>query len=323
MRPPAPVPSTLLGRPFHRDEAIELGVSARQLEHRRFVELLPRVYRHTDTLMTPQAWVSAASLALPPDAHVSHQTRLVGLGLEYGSLMPMHFTIGRDLHLAVPNVFLHRTVRLPAATAAGVSVAASVVGFASIARQLDVIVVIDWLVHRGHLDIATLERIVVEDWWRPGTGTTGAALVHVEPRSRSLPESEVRVLLCCAGLPRPVSNDALHAGDTLLGYGDLVYRDLRLVIEYEGRQHALDTAQFQRDIHRYRSFRDADVAYLQITREMLRHPRTVVTAIHQAMVARGYVGPAPDFGPTWQRLLEVPDPLRHHARPRRSSRHAF
>lgn len=322
MRTPRPAPAELIGRPFHRREASALGVTSRQLQNPRFVRVFPSVFRLRETVMTPRAWVEAARLTLPPDACVSHQTRLVRLGLQIGPLFPLHFTVPRDLHLAATpdQIFLHRTISMPEADDDGVSVAAAVIGAASLLRLVDVIALTDWLVHRGHLSTASLLHLVTEDDWRPGVESVREALPLLDPRSRSIPESEVRSLIVAAGLPRPESNaDVYDDEGTFLACADLLYRALRLLIEYEGRQHAFDVEQFERDIHRFGGLRRGDFAYLQITASMRRTPVALVRHVHSVMVQCGYDGAAPRFGAEWMRLLATPERLRHERRTRGAS----
>jgi very-short-patch-repair endonuclease len=64
-------------------------------------------------------------------------------------------------------------------------------------------------------------------------------------------ESRLRLLIVIAGLPAPTVNFTIRAEDgTVLMRFDLSYPDLKLIIEYDGRQHARDDAQWGRDIHR-------------------------------------------------------------------------
>ncbi|MGJ9411368.1 hypothetical protein ACHAAC_01550 [Aeromicrobium sp. CF4.19] len=316
MRTTNTVPDELSMGVFHRQRALELGVTSRMLQHPRFVQVFPSVYRLEHVELAPLDWIRAAELTLPSDAKVSHLTRFVQLGLQIGDLFPLHFTIGRDHHRpALQDVFLHRTVKMPTVGHDGVSVAAAFVGAASLLRLLDAVKVGDWLLHRDELDLHVLVRLLEQDHWRPGVDCARRALALLERRSRSLPESEVRCLLVASGLPCPETNLDLHdEKGVFVGCGDLVYKRLRLIIEYEGRQHALDTAQFQRDVHRYAGFRARDLAYVQVTAPMMKTPRTLVHTIHRAMVERGYDGPPPRFGADWQRLLPEPEPW-HHRRP--------
>lgn len=293
-------------------------MTSRMLQHPRFVPVLPSVYRHETHELTPPDWVRAAELTLPPDAVVSHQTRFVRLGLVQGDLFPLHFTVGRDLHLPdLPRIFLHRTLRMPRCTDAGVQLATALIGTAAELPLIDVVCAGDWLLHRGLLRLDSLRRTLVLEHWRPGAPAARQAADLLRSCSRSPMESQVRCLLVAAGLPEPESNaDVVDADGQFLACADLYYRWLRLLIEYEGRQHALDAAQFQRDIVRYARLRDQGYAYVQVTQAMAASPRVLVETIHRSMRAAGYDGPAPRFGSAWAAMLTAPAPWQHH--PRRS-----
>ncbi len=88
-----------------------------------------------------------------------------------------------------------------------------------------------------------------------------------------------------------------------LGCGDLVYRRWKLLIEYEGRQHAMDPVQFASDIDRYSRWRADGWDYLQVTQARLASPRALVRRVHGMLVERGYDGPVPEFGAGWDALF--------------------
>jgi hypothetical protein len=278
------------------------------LRHPRFTEEFPRVYRETSTTLGDAGVVEAARLSLPPDARVSHVTAFRRLGLEYGPLEPLHFTIGRELHLAIDRILLHRTVLMPPHDDESVSIEAAFIGACSHLRLIDLIKIGDWLLHRSHLDVRRLLRLANEQDWRPGAAGVEVVVPHLDERSRSLKESEVRAVLVFSGLPVPDVNVDLFDGSRFLGCVDLLYRLWKLIVEYEGRQHALDAGQFNHDIHRYALFRDGDWAYKQVTAEMLHHPRALVMDVHRLLCSRGYDGPAPVFGRRWRSLFESPTP---------------
>ena len=64
-------------------------------------------------------------------------------------------------------------------------------------------------------------------------------------------ESRLRMLLVLAGLPEPEVNVILRSpeGDWFMRF-DLCLRQLKLIIEYDGRQHADSPAQWKRDSRR-------------------------------------------------------------------------
>jgi hypothetical protein len=307
MRRPTPLPSHLADRAFHRDEAIASGISARMLEHPRFVEVFPRVYRTGDVVLTPDALIAAARLTLPADAVLSHLTRFVPLGLDLGPLLPLRFTVGRDHHLTFDRIFLRRTVSLPPHRDGSLEPEGALLLAAAELVPVEVVMVADWLLHRGHLRLDRLRSLVHEQRWRTADGLVEELLPWMDGRAASLPESRLRCLLVAAGLPSPEVNADVHdASGRFLARGDLVYRWWRLVVEFEGRQHALDAQQFQRDLHRYRGLREDSWDYVQVTSSMLAHPRTTVLLIHRALVRAGYDGPPPTFGARWEAMLAAP-----------------
>jgi hypothetical protein len=315
MPAPRPVPPQLLTGPFTRTYAERLSVSSTMLEGRRFVRLFPRVWRHIDHRMTAGDWVEAARLASPAGAQVSHQTRIRLLGYDDGPERPFHLTIEGDLHIAIDDIFVHRTVRMPPCDDSGVTPAAAYVQCCEDLRLIDLIKMGDFLLHGDHATRAEIVEIAARDPWRPGAEEVASVVPWLYPRSRSPKESEVRALLVAAGLPRPEVNVDLVVDGVWLGCVDLLYRTWMLVVEYEGRQHAFDVEQFNGDIGRYGGFRRRDVAYVQATQEMLNQPRALVRHVYDELVRRGYDGPPPEFGDQWRALFRrVPSTRRWDSR---------
>ena len=171
MRTPRPVPAHLRSRAFAREEALEAGITPRMLQHKRFEAIFPSVYRLRGAVLTPRQWIAAARLALPADSRLSHGTALWELGLELGELKPLHFTVARDLHLTIDDIFLHRTEVMPWSGDQRVSVEAAFVGAAMSMRLIDVIAADDWLLNRDYMTKAALAQFIERDPWRPGTAS--------------------------------------------------------------------------------------------------------------------------------------------------------
>lgn len=284
------------------------------LQHERFEQDFPSVYRLAGLELDDRGLIAAARLALPEDARISHGTRLRLLGVERGPLAPIHFTVPRDLHLDIPGIMLHRTVVMPTNNGRTVTVEAAYVGFAATARKLDLIVVGDWLLHHGHMSKeAVLEEAAAQPW-RPGAAQVVEVVPLLDGRARSLPESEARAFLTFAGLPRPAVNLDVHDDGGFLGCGDLVYQLWRLIIEYEGGQHWTDADQIASDADRYAGLRRAGWEYVQVTKKHIARPKAMVRTVHRALVARGYEGPDPSFGLHWESLFTAPRLIRRAAR---------
>lgn len=154
------------------------------------------------------------------------------------------------------------------------------------------------------MTIAEVAELAARDDWRPGARQARKVLVHLAAGSRSPKESEMRVVLSFSGLPTPDVNADVEYSGRRIAIVDFLYMWWRLVLEYEGRQHALNTTQFQTDITRYARLREAGFEYVQVTNQMLGQPRALVLLIHQILVRRGYSGPAPSFGHHWNSLFE-------------------
>jgi len=275
------------------------------LRGRRFRRIFPTVWVCVDHVMTRLDWIAAAGLAVPDRAQLSHVTRLQALGLDIGAHEPYHFTVAGDLHIALDDVFVHRTEVLPPLDDVGVTPAAAFVQFCATARMIDAIKVGDWLLHRRHMTVLEVAELARRDSWRPGSVQARRVLTHLDGASRSLKESETRALVVFCGLPAAESNVDLVVNGRWLGCVDLLFRLWLLVLEYEGRQHAETAEQFARDIERYAGFRDEAVAYLQITNRMLARPRTLMRQVHRMLVARGYDGPPPVFADRWNSLFQA------------------
>ncbi len=309
------VPEPLLSGPFTRRRALELGASKKMLAGSRFVRVHPRVWRHRDHEMTRADEIEAARLALPARARLTHVTAIQRLGLGFGPRWPLHFVIEGDLHLDLDGIFLHRTKARAPSDDVAVIPGAAFMSYCSTARLLDAVVVGDWLLQHGHMSKTELVELALAAPWRDGADEAVFALGHLDGRARSVKESETRALLTASGLPDPVPNHPVDLGDDATAIGDLVYVEQGLVVEFEGRHHQQDRGQYVRDIERYALFRAHGVPYLQVTREALARPRTLVGTVYRALVGLGYDGPVPEFGARWQSLFR---PVRELLPPRRT-----
>lgn len=309
------IPTPLLTGPFTRLQAAEQGVTKSMLTGARFVRLHPRVWRHRDYVMSWDDEVAAARLALPPDARTTHLTRLQRLGLDFGARHPLHFVIEGELHLALDGIFLHRTKLLAPCDESDVLPAAAYIAYCSTARVIDAVKVGDWLLHHGHMTTRGLVDLALAAPWRDGSDEALFVLDRLDHRSRSLKESELRSVLEAAGLPAAEPNRPIDLGGDAVAIGDLVYVDHGLVLEFQGGHHQEDREQYVADIERFALFRGYGVPYLEVTRESLARPRTLVGTVFRALVGLGYTGPPPQFDGRWVGLFR---PIHELLPPRRT-----
>jgi len=309
------VPEPLLSGPFTRSRAIDLGATKKMLAGRRFVRVHPRVWRHRDHAMSSDDNLRAARLALPARAHLTHISRIQALGLDFGSRSPLHFVVEGDLHLDLDGIVLHRTKKLAPCDDDDIVPAAAFISYCSTARLIDAIIVGDWLLHHGHMTLAELITLALDAPWRDGADEALYVVDHLDPRARSVKESELRGILEASGLPHAEPNHPLELSGDAAAIGDLVYVDHGLVVEFEGAHHQEDRGQYVADIERFALMRAHDVPYLQVTRELLARPKTLVGTVFRALVKLGYAGPPPEFGERWSALFR---PVRDLLPPRRT-----
>jgi hypothetical protein len=296
-----PLPDELMSGPFPRQRALDLGISARVLEGRRFVRVHHAVYRHRDHVMTFDDEIRAARLALPAGAHPTGATRLRLAGLSFGPSFPLRFVVEGDLHLTLERVFLHRTVLLPPVDDVGVTIPAAFVALCARATTIHAISVGDCLLSRRLMTVDDLGAVAAGAEWRAGAREALWVGRNLDARSRSPQESALRAMVAFSGLPAPEPNAPVL--DDAGPHADLWFPEFRTAVEYEGAQHQVDRPQYVADVDRYRLYRDHDVRYLLVTKESLATPKTVVRRIHAQLVKGGYEGPPPDFGADWDLLM--------------------
>lgn len=112
----------------------------------------------------------------------------------------------------------------------------------------------------------------------------------VRQGAESRPETLVRLAIVQAGLPEPDLNVDVHAADgSFIGRGDMVYRRHRVIVEYDGDQHRVDTRQYDHDIGRLDRFAAQGWRVVRLTgRAFFADPRTCLARIEQALVAGGW-----------------------------------
>jgi hypothetical protein len=306
------VPAELAEVPFATTRALALGLTPSALHGQRFRRLFDGVHVTATTPMTLQLWIAAARLVVPPDAVVSHLTRLRLLGIGVGPRWPLRFESAHSLRVRRDRIHVARVAALPPARA---GLASPEHCFAVACADLDLVdavIVGDQLLHLG---LATVESLSAAVRRRRGRGvrTARRALALVREGSESPRETLLRLMLVLAGLPEPECNVNVGTDEAFIGRGDLVYLAYRLVVEYDGRQHADVRYQWLRDLDRHDAFDLSRWRTVRVTAERLRSPRTVVAGIHAKLVAQGYRGPAPAFTDEWRELFEQTTAARRSA----------
>ena len=102
-------------------------------------------------------------------------------------------------------------------------------------------------------------------------------------------ETRTRLLIVLAGLPEPDVNLILRApdGSWRLRF-DLWYRDIKLLIEYDGRHHSESTSQWERDIYRREELDQLGYRLVVVTSRGIHHdPERTLQRVREALRDRG------------------------------------
>lgn len=289
--------------PFTVAQARSRGISRTMLEGKRYRRLLVGVHIRSDVPLSLWVWLQAAFLVLPADATVTHVTGLHVRGVHVGPPWPLRFVSTHRRQVRRPRLRVSRALALAPRRGRLASAEHCFVASCVDLDLVDAVTAGDWLLHRGHVTLDALRAYVAASQ-ADGSVLARRAVLLVRARVESPRETYVRLLLVLAGLPEPRCNVDLGVDLSFIGRADLLYAEYRVVVEYDGRQHALDADQWERDLDRLDGFDVMTWGHVRVTAQRLRRPREVVRQVYARLVAGGYRGPAPVFGPEWTALFE-------------------
>ena len=303
------LPADLADRPFTTAEALAAGVSLTVLSHARFRRLHRGVWIGAHIPLDLATRIKAARLVLPEDVVVSHLTALALLGIESVPDGPLHFSTNTRLRSRQDGIVLHRREGWLHPDHVGdipvVGPDRAFVDSAVLLTHRDLVRAGDALIRRG---LTTLDRLTAYAFDRHLDGVQRArrAVGMVRERVDSVRETDLRLLLRFARLPEPEVNGwIVNDAGVAIARGDLVYRKFRVVVEYDGRHHALDPKQVQKDHRRRERLAAAGWTLITITTQDFKDPLGIVRRVHDALVAHGYAGPAPVMSSTWHRWFDA------------------
>ena len=291
--------------PFTRAEAHRAGITDSMLRHRRFRPLFRGVYILASVELSMRIWCLAALRVAPADAVVSHLTALRLYGLEVGGPWPLHLSTRTTTHSRQRGIRTHqRKRRVESVVLGGMPVTSPERTLVDIATKVGLVQLVqacDWMIHRGH---TTAERLAAfaDTSHLDGVRRLRRVLGHVRSGAESPMETLVRLMIVFSRLPEPACNiDIVDSIGRFLARGDLVYSELKVLIEYDGWQHERDARQRQRDLVRREQLEAAGWRVIVITIADLTDKRAVIHRIHRALVDRGYAGRPPHFSVMWER----------------------
>ena len=155
----------------------------------------------------------------------------------------------------------------------------------------ELIVMGDGLVSRRN-PVATLARLsaaVDARSGRRGTARLRIALHSIRANSDSARETMLRLAVTREGFPEPEVNAPLRdKAGRVIAHGDLVWPEFRVVVEYEGRQHAENPEQFAIDIRRLNRIAEAGYRVIRVDRQLMAARAQLVRTIASALATGGW-----------------------------------
>lgn len=280
--------------PFTRTEALLEGITDRQLAGPRFRKVLTGYYLPAAVPYSVIHATRAALMSHPEGAVASHfsVTRLLGAPLPDRGEEHVTVCDPRDrrprhgLRCHVGKVEGRDITKIDDLLVTGPE--RTFVDLTAHLSLIDHVALGDWLVRRDMTTPGRLATYCRRSRLRRAADATEAA-GFVRSRVESPQETRLRMLMVLAGLPEPEVNGEVH--DEHGGFVarlDHGYRKARLGVEYDGRHHLTDSAQWEKDVARRGRLEELGWRLIVVTSTQLyRRPGQVVEQIHRALQERG------------------------------------
>lgn len=296
-------------QPFSRADARAAGIGLKTLLSSRFHKGFYDCYVSSAVPLSTRLRAKAALGISPPGSFVSHATA----ARIWGGIV----SETSDVHVTVPPTAV-RSSRQGVKAHAGV-IGAAVTRFRSLAIStpeqtfldlatcLDLVALVvvgDSLIRAGRTTAAALRDAALA-WRGRGAKLARRAARYVRDGVDSAMETRLRMLIVLAGLPAPQVNFILrHPDGSWWMRFDLCYPSLKLIIEYDGRQHAEEEDQWLHDLKRREALDRMGWRIIVVTRrDYYDTPEEVLRRVRDALIDRGMVGVRHRFKTEWMRHI--------------------
>ena len=277
-------------RPFSRTTAITRGLTDGDLRSGRFTQVLWGVHVAAEVELDHLTRCRAALVALP-DGVISGRSAAKLWGAIVPDSADIEVLLDRRQTTAIHGIRMHRPPQRPATTRRyGVSVTTPEATFLRLAAELelvDLVVAGDTLVKKATSPKKLVDAAATYRGKRARLARRAAALVRSGVDSPQ--ESKVRLLVVLAGLPEPTVNIEFRDDEgNILRRLDMGYREPRVAIEYDGRQHAENDQQWQSDIDRREEFDDLEWRFVIVRSPgLFTHPDQTLSRIVKVLSKKG------------------------------------
>jgi hypothetical protein len=133
---------------------------------------------------------------------------------------------------------------------------------------------------------AQLRRAVARNAGRRGNAKLRAAFDQLRAGTDSARETWLRLVLLAAGLPEPRVNGVVSLPGEPVRYGDLLYTEWKVIVEYEGIHHQTSREVYLADIDRFEQVVPNGWRVVRIAKE--HSASDAVRRVQTALVAAGW-----------------------------------
>lgn len=152
----------------------------------------------------------------------------------------------------------------------------------------DAVVALDALCNATGLPPAAVALLAGRHAGMRGVGRLRRVLDLVDGGAQSPPETDTRLVIVDAGLPRPQTQIPIVEQGREIAYADLGWRAWSVLVEYDGDHHWLDRAQRAWDIERLARVEAHGWTVVRVGAELLYdRPRTLVERVRTKLRAAG------------------------------------
>jgi hypothetical protein len=282
------------------------GGGRRALRGARYREIVKAIFVEVDQ-EDSDSRVRAALLIHPEGAFASHWSAARVLGLPVPDNPFEHVTVrDHDDRRYRPWLKPHVTIRKRGLLKVrGIEVTDPITTFLQLAGHLslvDLVVLGDAIVRRYRIAPARLLKAAREsnDYY---AAAARRAAAYVRKGVDSPMETRLRMLIVLAGLPEPKVNVVLvHEDGTWRRRFDLCYLKIKLVVEYNGRQHRKEP-QLSKDGVRIEELEGEGYLILAFEAEDIYvTPEATLENVRRHLVLRGW-GDVPAINDTWRQAF--------------------
>jgi len=280
-------------RPFTRADAMAAGIAPRLLRGSGFRSIFRGVYVSSRVGDSPRLRAAAALALFDRTAFASHASAARVHDLPIPVIAEEHVSVLKSKHRrASAGITCHLQATATVRVVDGLRVSdyrQVFVELGSLVGLVDLVVVGDNLVRKGRVTPAELVAHCRSSKQRGARAALRAAL-HVRDGVDSPMETRLRMLLMLAGIPEPLINPSVIVAGQLRRF-DLCWREVKVVVEYDGRHHIEREAQWEEDLDRREEIDDDGWRILVVTsRGIYREPERTVLRVWQLLRDRALAG---------------------------------